>query len=72
MLEKENTVEKRKHKRSNAQKDTYIIIENGSTNLGLLKNISEDGLSFNYIGNEEHIKGWYNGLFVELVASSKM
>ena len=68
MVGKETTVEKRKQKRFKAQKDTYIILVNDSTNLGQIINISKDGLAFSYIGKEEQIIGWYKG---DIFLSSK-
>ena len=68
MVEKKTTIEKSKQKRFKAQKDTYIILVNDSTNLGQIINISKDGLAFSYIGKEEQIIGWYKG---DIFLSSK-
>jgi len=69
MVEKETTVEKRKYDRFKAQKDTYIVIENSSTDLGQMINISNDGLAFSYIGTEEQIAGWHK---VRIFLNSKL
>ncbi len=55
----ENTVEKRKHKRLEAQKDTYIALVNESTKVGQIINISKSGLAFRYFFGEDD----YNKLF---------
>ena len=64
----EKPVEKRKHKRFKAQKNTYIITVNDTTNLGQMINISKGGLAFNYIGKKEKISGWHK---VDIFLSSK-
>jgi hypothetical protein len=46
-------VERRKHKRSEVQDDTFVLLRSDDTKLGTLINITMNGLTFHYIGREE-------------------
>jgi hypothetical protein len=59
MVEKETTVEKRKHKRFNAQKDTYVALVNDSIKVGQIINISNGGIAFSYISKGAQLTGWH-------------
>ena len=69
MVDKETTVEKRKYKRFKAQKNTYVLVANGSANMGQLINISRDGFAFRYIGKAEQVTGWHR---VEIFLSNQL
>ena len=58
MIGTKKTVEKRKHNRFKAQKDTYVALVNDSTKVGQIMNISNGGLAFCYIGRGAQITGW--------------
>ena len=55
----ENTVDRRKHNRVKAQKDTFITLVNEFAKVGQIINISKGGLFFKHIGKEEQINDWY-------------
>ena len=59
MVMKETTVEKRKHKRYKAQKDTYVALINDSIKVGQIINISNGGVAFSYISKGVQLMGWY-------------
>jgi len=69
LVEKETTIENRKHKRFKAQKNTFVLIVNGSADIGQLINISRDGFAFRYIGKAEQVTGWHR---VEIFISNKL
>ena len=46
-------VERRKHKRSKVQDDTFVLLKSDDTRLGSLIDITMNGLGFHYIGREE-------------------
>ena len=60
MVSNGNRVEKRKHDRFKAQKETYVALMNDSVKVGQIINISRDGLAFSYIANGPEITGWHN------------
>jgi hypothetical protein len=68
MVEKETTVDKRKHKRFKAQKETYIALVNHSIKVGEIINISKGGIAFSYIGKEAQLTGWHK---MKIFLSSK-
>jgi hypothetical protein len=68
MVEKETTVEKRKHKRFNAQKDTYVALVNDSIKVGEIINISEGGIAFSYMSKGTQLTGWHK---INIFLSSK-
>ena len=59
MVDIENTVEKRKHNRFKAQKNTYVALVNDSIKVGQIINISKRGLAFSYIAKGAQITGWH-------------
>ena len=68
MVEKKTTVERRKHKRFKAQKDSYVALMNDSIKVGEILNISKGGIAFNYMSKGEELTGWHK---MKIFLSSK-
>ncbi len=48
-MKREPEVEKRKHPRCKVEKDMYVAIKDNTFQVGIIADISLDGLSFNYL-----------------------
>jgi len=55
MINSEKVTERRFHERFQVQQGVYVLLKNGSSKLGQIKNISKGGLAFMYINDGEQI-----------------
>ena len=60
MKSTERQVERRKHKRFQAQEGAYALLKDNSSKLGQIKNISKGGLAFSYIVNGGQVHESFN------------
>jgi hypothetical protein len=61
---KKERVERRKHQRYQAPKGVFIGVGPHDTEVGRLRNISMDGLTFRYLGADEQLIGSYVDIFM--------
>ena len=59
MTNMKEIMERRKHRRFQAQGGAYAALNNGSLKIGQIHNISKGGLAFRYIANGEPAEGPY-------------
>jgi hypothetical protein len=52
-------VDRRKHPRFPVQNEAYAVINNGSSKIGQIQNISKGGFSLRYLDNGEPVEGSY-------------
>ena len=57
-------VDRRRHKRFQAPQGVFVGVGPDLDSIGLLRDISMDGLSFRYVGNGEVLNGSYVELFM--------
>ena len=60
MKSTEKPIERRKHKRFQAQEGAYALLKDNSSKLGQIKNISKGGLAFSYIVNGGQVHESFN------------
>jgi hypothetical protein len=61
---KQERVERREHKRFQAPKGVFIGVGPHGIEVGRLRNISMDGLTFRYLGIEKQLSGSYVDIFM--------
>ncbi len=57
MLNSKGFIEKRKHKRFKAKEGAFVVVNSGDSTIGQIKNISKDGLAFQYVASGKKIAG---------------